>query len=215
MNRYRAVICDLDGTLLDTLDDLADATNYALRVNGCPERTREEVCRFLGNGVRLLISRAVPEGEQDPKFEAVLSTFRTYYAANSQHKTAPYPGILALLADLKAQGVRVAVVSNKFDAAVRDLCAHYFGELVDVAVGESPEVPKKPAPDTVLRAMSLLGVTPEETVFVGDSDVDVETAKNAGIPCVSVLWGFRDRAFLTAHGATAFAENADELAALL
>jgi phosphoglycolate phosphatase len=215
MNRYRAAIFDLDGTLLDTLDDLADAVNYALETYGYPRRTRDEVRLFVGNGVRLLISRALPGGEGNPQFDAVLATFRTYYAANSQKKTAPYPGIPALLADLRASGVRVAVVSNKFDAAVRDLCAYYFGELVEVAVGESPEVPKKPAPDTVFRAMQLLGVQPEDCVFIGDSDVDVETAKNAALPCIAMLWGFRDRAFLEEHGATCFAANAEELAALL
>ncbi|MBQ8351136.1 MAG: HAD family hydrolase [Clostridia bacterium] len=215
MNRYRAVIFDLDGTLLDTLDDLADAVNYALATHGYPTRTRDEVRLFVGNGVRLLMIRALPGGEENPQFEEVLATFRTYYAAHSQCKTAPYPGILSLLAKLQKNGVRVAVVSNKFDAAVRDLCAHYFGSLVEVAVGESPEVPKKPAPDTVLRAMRLLGVSPDESVYVGDSDVDVETAKNSGIPCISVLWGFRDRAFLEAHGATRFAADVDALAVLL
>ena len=215
MSRYRAVIFDLDGTLLDTLDDLADAVNYALNAYGYPARTRDEVRLFVGNGVRLLMTRALPDGEENPQFEEVLTTFRTYYAAHSQCKTAPYAGILALLADLRRAGVRVAVVSNKFDAAVRALCAHYFGSLVEVAVGESPAVPKKPAPDTVLRAMQLLDVQPKDCVYVGDSDVDIETAKNAGIPCISVLWGFRDRACLAAHGATLFAENAAALAALL
>ena len=215
MNRYRAVIFDLDGTLLDTLDDLADAVNYALEAYGYPRRTRDEVRRFVGNGVRLLMMRALPGGEENPQLEEALSTFRAYYAANSRKKTAPYPGMRELLADLRTRGVRVAVVSNKFDAAVRALCDYYFGELVEVAVGESPAVPKKPAPDTVFRAMQLLGVKAEDCVLVGDSDVDVETAQNAGIPCIAVLHGFRDRAFLEEHGATCFAADADALAALL
>lgn len=215
MNRYRAVIFDLDGTLLDTLDDLADAVNYAMKAHGYPTHSREAVCRFVGDGIRSLITRALPEGEDNPQFEEVLDTFRTYYAAHSQCKTAPYPGILALLKGLREAGLRVAVVSNKFDAAVRALCAHYFGELVEVAVGESPAVPKKPAPDTVLRAMQLLDVKPAECIFIGDSDVDIKTAQNAGIPCISVLWGFRDRAFLLAHGAQQLAADVGELAALL
>lgn len=215
MKHYSAVIFDLDGTLLDTLDDLADAVNEALVTYGYPKRTREEVRQFVGNGVRLLMHRALPGGEENPQFEEVLATFRTYYASHSQCKTAPYPGILSLLSGLRERGVRVAVVSNKFDAAVRDLCAHYFGGLVEVAVGESPEVPKKPAPDTVYRAMRLLGVAPADCVYVGDSDVDIRTAENAGIPCISVLWGFRDREHLLANGASAFAESTDALAALL
>ncbi len=215
MNHYRAVIFDLDGTLLDTLDDLADAVNYAMKAHGYPTHSREAVCRFVGNGIRSLIALSLPGGEGNPQFDEVLSTFRSYYGSHSQCKTAPYPGILALLQDLRGADVRVAVVSNKFDAAVRDLCAHYFGELVEVAVGESPAVPKKPAPDTVLRAMQLLGVKPAECVYVGDSDVDIKTAQNAGIPCISVLWGFRDSAFLLANGAQRLAANVGELAALL
>lgn len=215
MTHYRAVIFDLDGTLLDTLDDLCDAVNVALSAHGYPARTREEVRAFVGNGVRLLIARALPGGESDSRFEEVFATFLSYYAAHDRQKTAPYPGLVALLTSLQERGVHVAVVSNKFDAAVRELCAHYFGGLVEVAVGESPAVPKKPAPDTVLRAMQLLGVPAETCVYVGDSDVDIETAKNAGIPCISVLWGFRDRAFLAAHGAASFAADAAALAALL
>lgn len=215
VTHYRAVIFDLDGTLLDTLDDLCDAVNAALTAYGYPTRTRDEVRCFVGNGVRLLMARALPNGEADPRFEEVFAAFLSYYAAHDRQKTAPYPGLLPLLSSLREKGVRVAVVSNKFDAAVRELCAYYFGELVEVAVGEAPTVPKKPAPDTVLRAMQLLGVLPGACVYVGDSDVDIETAKNAGIPCISVLWGFRDRAFLTAHGAISLAEDASALAALL
>lgn len=212
---YRAVIFDLDGTLLNTLDDLAASTNAALRQFGYPERTVEEVRRFVGNGVRLLMVRALPQGEETPRFEEILAYFRQHYAAHCREATAPYPGIPALLARLRERGVRVAVVSNKFDAAVKDLCHAYFGGEVEVAVGESPAVAKKPAPDAVLAAMRELGVSPADAVYVGDSEVDVETALRAGLPCISVLWGFRDRAELVAHGATHFAPDTAALAALL
>lgn len=212
---YRAVIFDLDGTLLNTLDDLAASTNAALRQFGYPERTVEEVRRFVGNGVRLLMVRALPQGEKTPRFEEILAYFRQHYAAHCREATAPYPGIPALLARLRERGVRVAVVSNKFDAAVKDLCRAYFGGEVEVAVGESPAVAKKPAPDAVLAAMRELGVSPADTVYVGDSEVDVETARRSGLPCISVLWGFRDRAELVAHGATHFAPDTAALAALL
>ncbi len=212
---YRAVIFDLDGTLLNTLDDLAASTNAALRQFGYPERTVEEVRRFVGNGVRLLMVRALPQGEETPRFEEILAYFRQHYAAHCREATAPYPGIPALLARLRERGVRVAVVSNKFDAAVKELCHAYFGGEVEVAVGESPAVAKKPAPDAVLAAMRELGVSPADAVYVGDSEVDVETARRAGLPCISVLWGFRDRAELVAHGATHFAPDTAALAALL
>jgi phosphoglycolate phosphatase len=215
MNRYRAAIFDLDGTLLDTLDDLADAVNYALETYGYPRRTRDEVRLFVGNGVRLLISRALPGGEGNPQFDAVLATFRTYYAANSQKKTAPYPGIPALLADLRASGVRVAVVSNKFDAAVTALSRRYFGDLVEIAVGESQSRAKKPAPDGIFYALEQLGEAREGAVYIGDSEVDAVTAANAGIPCISVLWGFRDREEIEKAGGSVFAESVAELEKLL
>lgn len=215
MNRYQAVLFDLDGTLLDTLDDLADAVNHTLAAHQYPRRTREEICCFVGNGIRDLITRALPQGTDTPHFEEILADFRTYYAANSQNKTAPYPGVIALLTALRDAGVRVGVVSNKFDAAVRALCREYFGDLVEIAVGERPGIAKKPAPDAVLDAMRLLDAPVDGCVLVGDSETDVATAANAGIPCISVLWGFRDRACLLAAGATTFAEDTDALAALL
>ncbi len=215
MKKYQTVIFDLDGTLLDTLADLTDATNAALRAYAYPERTAAEVRRFVGNGVRQLMVRALPQGEDTPRFAEILATFKVTYAAHCRDKTAPYPGLLPLLGRLRASGVQVAVVSNKFDAAVRDLCDAYFSGLIDVAVGESPGVARKPAPDTVLRAMARLQAAPESTVYVGDSEVDVETARRAGIPCVSVLWGFRERETLAAAGATCYAQDTAELEALL
>lgn len=204
-------IFDLDGTLLDTLDDLAASTNYALRVFGLPERSRDEVRCFVGNGVRRLMQQAVPDGESDPRFEEVLVTFRKHYLHHSMDTTQPYPGIMPMLARLREEGHATAVVSNKFDAATKSLCQHYFGTLIDVAIGESERIRRKPAPDTVLEAMRLLGAKKEQTIYIGDSDVDIATAKACAIPCVSVLWGFRDRDFLLAHGATVFISQPEEM----
>ncbi len=214
---YTAVIFDLDGTLLDTLDDLADAVNHALTAFGLPCRTRDEVRRFVGNGVAKLIERAVPDGYPAEKTQAALSAFKTHYAAHCRDKTAPYEGIISLLTELRAQGVRTAIVSNKFDDAAKALSAHYFGDLMEVAIGEreAEGIRKKPAPDTLLMAMKALGVLPEETVYVGDSDTDILTARAAGVSCVSVTWGFRDREFLLSHGATQLIDTPDELTTMI
>ena len=213
MQQYRTYIFDLDGTLLDTLDDLAAAVNYALRTYGMSERSRDEVRRFVGNGVRMLMARAVPDGEQNPLFETVFDTFRQYYLNHSLDTTQPYDGIPEMLAALKQRGCRLAVVSNKFCAATRELCRHFFPDTIEVAVGEheAEGIRKKPAPDTVNEALSLLGVDRRHAVYVGDSDVDLQTASNAGLPCISVLWGFRDKDFLLAHGATTFITSPQEL----
>ena len=208
---YDAYIFDLDGTLLDTLADLAASTNYALHAHGMPERTIDEVRRFVGNGVRRLMEQAVPEGTEAARFEAVLTTFRQHYLEHSLDATQPYPGIMEMLGRLKAAGKATAVVSNKFDAATKALCRHFFGDLVDVAIGESERIRRKPAPDTVVEAMRLLGVGRHQAVYVGDSDVDIATAAHSQIPCVSVLWGFRDRDFLIRHGATRFIESPGEI----
>ena len=208
---YDAYIFDLDGTLLDTLADLAASTNYALHAHGMPERTIDEVRRFVGNGVRRLMEQAVPEGTEAERFEAVLATFRQHYLEHSLDVTQPYPGIMEMLGRLKAAGKATAVVSNKFDAATKALCRHFFGDLVDVAIGESERIRRKPAPDTVVEAMRLLGVGRHQAVYVGDSDVDIATAAHSQIPCVSVLWGFRDRDFLIRHGATRFIESPGEI----
>ena len=209
------VIFDLDGTLLNTLDDLADSVNAALRKNGLPERTTDEVRRFVGNGVLNLMRRAIPNGEDNPKFEQTYADFRAYYAQHCTDKTAPYPGIMALLAELSAQGYKLAVVSNKFDAAVKKLNEQYFAGLIPVAIGEKETVRKKPAPDSVFAAMEELQSDAAHSIYVGDSDVDIETAKNAGIPCISVTWGFRDRAFLQEHGARLYADAAEQIKAFL
>ena len=213
MRHYHTYIFDLDGTLLDTLDDLTSAVNHALRTYGMPEHSRDDVRRFVGNGVRLLMTRAIPGGEQNPLFEAAFGTFRQYYLNHSLDQTRPYDGIPELLATLRQQGCRLAVVSNKFDAATKELCRHFFADTIEVAVGEheAEGIRKKPAPDTVNEALSQLGTDRSSTVYVGDSDVDLETARNAGLPCISVLWGFRDKDFLLANGATTFVTSPQEL----
>ena len=202
----RAVIFDLDGTLLNTLDDLTDATNAALRHFGCPERTKEEVRQFVGNGAERLIHLALPGNEDDPAVLEVLSWYKDFYAAHSQIKTRPYEGILEALEAVKAE-FPVAVVSNKPDNATKLLCKQYFGDVY--ALGEGSAMPRKPAPDMVHRAMATIGA--DSCIYVGDSEVDVLTAKNAGVPCLSVLWGFRDKETLLEAGAEHFCENPADL----
>lgn len=209
---YDTYIFDLDGTLLDTLGDLAASCNHALREHGYPERTLDEVRQFVGNGVRKLIERAVPSDVDEHGIEAVLTSFRQHYLLHGLDTTQPYPGIMELLVRLRQRGARVAVVSNKFCEATQELCRHFFGSLVEVAIGEGRGVRKKPCPDAVIEALRQLGVGKGGAVYVGDSDVDIETARNSGLPCISVLWGFRTRKFLLEHGATCLAASPGELA---
>lgn len=203
---YEIYIFDLDGTLLDTLQDLAASVNYALRQHHMPEHSIDDVRRFVGNGVRRLMERAIPEGAANPAFEAAFATFRKYYMEHSLDTTRPYDGIPELIHELKKRGCQMAVVSNKMMAATQELVHHFFPEI-EVAIGEDEAagIRKKPAPDTVFAAMKQLGEG--SAVYVGDSDVDLATARNSGLPCISVLWGFRDRDFLLAHGATTFVEQ--------
>lgn len=211
MKQYDTYIFDLDGTLLSTLDDLAASTNYALRTYSLPERSLDEVRRFVGNGVRKLIERAVPGGESHPQFEEILETFRQHYLVHNMDATCPYDGVVDMLRQLRERNKRVAVVSNKFYAATTELCRHFFGDLVEVAIGEREDIRKKPAPDTVVEALRQLGAGREGAVYVGDSEVDLQTARNSGLPCISVLWGFRDRDFLSSHGATTFINHPSQL----
>ena len=201
-----AILFDLDGTLLDTLDDLADAVNVTLSHFGCPVRTREEVRQFVGNGAERLIRLALPGKADDPDALEVLGFFKTYYAAHSQIKTRPYDGILEALAEVKKEFL-VAIVSNKPDNAVKILCSQYFTDVY--ALGESSDCPRKPAPDMVHKAMSAIGA--DACIYVGDSEVDVKTAKNAGVPCLSVLWGFRDQEILVEAGAEHFCATPRDL----
>ena len=216
---YKVYIFDLDGTLLDTLTDLAASTNYALLKHGMPEHSIDDVRRFVGNGVRKLMERAVPDGADNPLFDEAFATFRQHYMEHSLDTTRPYDGIPETLAALKARGCRLAVVSNKMMAATQELCRHFFPDTIEVAIGEDEAhgIRKKPAPDTVFEALKTLGVSRVgasdglSAVYVGDSDVDIQTAANAGLPCISVLWGFRDRDFLIQHGAETFISAPSEL----
>ena len=198
MKKYETVIFDLDGTLLYTLEDLTKATNYALRRMNMPERTLDDVRRFVGNGVARLIELAVPEGTAPEVFEQTLAIFREYYDIHCNDNTKAYDGVIDLLRELKADGYALAIVSNKPDSAVKELA-----EIAGVA--------KKPAPDTVYAALKELGMPKEGAVYVGDSEVDVMTAKNSGLPCISVLWGFREEAFLKEHGADHFVREPEEI----
>ncbi|MCQ2385057.1 MAG: HAD family hydrolase [Clostridia bacterium] len=207
----------MDGTLLDTLDDLTDSVNNALGTFGFPLREKDEIRLFLGNGIKNLVERAVPAGTEEETVRQVLDCFRTHYFAHSADKTKAYDGVLPLLEELKRKGIKTAVVSNKADKAVKELAKTYFGDLLDVAVRENEEagVRKKPAPDEVFAAMRSLGVRREECLFVGDSEVDAETAAAAGIKGIACLWGFRDRGFLTEKGVSRFIDTPAELYAYL
>ena len=207
MRDFKTYIFDLDGTLLSTLNDLASSTNYALRWAGMPERTIEEVRMFVGNGVKLLMERAIPEGVNNPKFEETYAKFREHYMEHNLDTTRPYDGVPELLHELKRRGKHLAIVSNKFYAATQDLAKHFFPDTIEVAIGERENIRKKPAPDTVLEALRQLNVSKEDAVYIGDSDVDIMTAKNCGLPCISVLWGFRDKDFLIEHGGSLFVEK--------
>lgn len=201
------ILFDLDGTLLNTLEDLLDATNYALGIHGYPERTLPELRRFVGNGAMNQIRLSLPEGTPAEEVQSVLDTYKPYYTAHCQIKTAPYPGILDALTVLK-ENYPIAIVSNKPDAAVKALCADFFPGIY--ALGETPDCPRKPAADMVYKAMAAIGA--DRCVYVGDSEVDVITANNAGVPCLSVLWGFRDRKDMEAVGAVDFCEETGNLA---
>lgn len=206
----KAIIFDLDGTLLDTLIDLRDSVNAALSQNGFPERTTAEVRQFVGNGLGKLVERAIPDGKANPLCEQVLADTRKIYAQKSNDSTKPYDGIPALLHALLDKGYQLAVVSNKPDAQVKSLCKIYFPEI-PVAVGQREGFRLKPAPDSVQETIRLLACVPEDVVYVGDSEVDIQTARNAGIPCISVLWGFRSKQQLIEAGADCFAETPAEM----
>lgn len=213
--KYRFLFFDLDGTLLNTLDDLRDAVNTILVRYQMPEITPEQTAAFVGNGAGHLIHCAVPEGTPEEQEKKILAEYRQYYQEHCQVRTAPYSGIPEMLERLKEAGCVMAVVSNKPDAAVKELNRHFFKRLLDSAIGESAEIRRKPAPDTVFEAMRQTGAEQSSSVYIGDSEVDIETARNAGLPCISVSWGFRNKQELEAAGAQVIAGNAEELEQLL
>jgi len=207
----KAILLDLDGTVLNTLDDLADSVNYALSSLGFPIRSRDDIRRICGNGPHNLIQKSLPENADNDAFEKCLVNFKKHYEINKTNKTAPYDGILPALAKLKELGFKLAIVSNKHDDALRDLCDKYFAEYIDFSIGSSDLLPKKPAPDMVYYALDKLGVDRKSAVYVGDSEVDILTAKNAGLPCISVVWGFRDEDVLIKSGASNIIYSPDKL----
>lgn len=194
--RFDTVIFDLDGTILDTLGDLRDSVNFALKNNNLPCRSTEEIRAFVGNGIRLLIERAVPQNTESAVVNKCFDDFKAHYKNNSANLTKPYDGVIAVLNKLKDKGIKLAVVSNKADFAVQTLVEKYFEGIFDFSVGEKEGIRRKPFPDSVFNAMEYLGADKNTTVYVGDSEVDVETAFNTGIPCIAVTWGFRDKAVL-------------------
>ncbi len=193
-----AVIFDLDGTLLNTLDDLTASVNHIFGKYGLPLQETSDVRRNMGNGARYLLSHMMPQGTDTPGFDGILADYGEYYKMHCKELTAPFPGIMDMLRKLKKAGIRMAIVSNKGDEAVKELASVYFEDLMDSAVGERPGIRRKPEPDSLLAAAAEMGVHKDNILYVGDSEVDHETAKRAGMQCVLVDWGFRDRADLEA-----------------
>ena len=215
MKNYDTVIFDLDGTLLNTLEDLADAVNFVMRANQYPERTVEEVRCFVGNGIRRLMEQAVPEHVTGEEFERVFEEFKNYYTEHCQIKTCAYEGIMSLLSCLYEKRYAMAIVSNKNHAAVCELNDIYFKEYINVAIGQKDGIRKKPAPDTVIQALKELGKDKEKAIYVGDSEVDFATAKNSGMDCALVTWGFRTVEELAEFSPTAFIDKPEELLGVL
>lgn len=203
------ILFDLDGTLLDTLDDLTDATNFTLRHFGCPERSREEMRRIVGNGALRQMTLALPGKDTDPDVQTVLKFYKAYYNDHCRIKTKPYDGIPEAVEKLKQYPI--AIVSNKPDTAVKPLCGEFFPGIY--AQGETPDCPRKPAPDMLFRAMETIGV--ERCIYVGDSEVDLLTSKNAGVECIAVLWGFRDKEMLLENGAIHLCETPEQMVQML
>ncbi len=205
------IIFDLDGTLLNTLEDLHACFNKAITKYGYPKRTLEEIKSFVGNGIKKAIERALPSNIEESELNKIVNYFRSYYEEHMLERTKPYDGIIGMLEELKANNYKLAVVSNKYDAAVKELCKNYFGKYIDIAIGESKGVRKKPEIDGVMKAIKELNSSIDNSIYIGDSDVDIKTAKNVGIPCISVLWGFRDKDFLIQNGGKLFAEKPKDI----
>lgn len=215
MKHYNTVIFDLDGTLLNTLEDLTDSVNWALEKYGYPLHTKDEVRNFVGNGLHKLLERALPKDVPEKKLEEVFLDFTAHYKENCAIKTRPYPGIMELLEELLRRSFKIAIVSNKGDAAVKELNQFYFDGKIPVAIGERKGVKRKPAKDSVEEALKELSAKKEEAIYVGDSEVDIKTAENAGLFCVSVTWGFKSQEFLKEQGATCLVNTPDEILSLV
>lgn len=212
---YSLAIFDLDGTLLDTLGDLHASVNFALREFGFPERTIDEVRRFIGNGVVKLMERSTPDGIDAETQKACLDVFRAHYLEHMSDTTAPYANVIDLLKKLRAKGIKIAVVSNKLHTAVEELCDSYFTGLIDKAVGVSVEAERKPSPINVIRTAEHFNAELHECIYIGDSEVDVQTAHNADVQCIGITWGFRDRECLMENGCDFISDTADEVYSLI
>ncbi len=215
LKNIKGIIFDLDGTLLDTLEDLTDAVNHVMKMFSLETKSIDQVRSYVGNGVVNLMEQCVPGGETHAKFTEILYAFMHYYEMNCDHKTKPYDGVLALIEKLHREGRQLGIVSNKFDSAVKELNRQYFHSWIDFALGVSDALHRKPAPDMVYACIEQMHLKPEEVVYIGDSEVDLMTAQNAGIKCISVLWGFRSLEVLLEHGATHIVSTVDELEVVL
>ena len=213
--KYTTIVFDCDGTLLDTLTDLRNAVNYVLRAHDLPERSVPEVKAALGNGVAHLMRQSLPDSISEAEFNTYLDEFKTYYGKHLQDYTAPYPGMLDVLDALRAKGYKLAIVSNKIQEGITPLNKEYFGDRLPVAIGERPGLQRKPAPDMVLQALKELGSTPEESIYVGDSEVDVATAENSGLLCIGVTWGFREESLHQELGVTHIARKAEDILSIV
>lgn len=211
MGKIDTIIFDLDGTLLNSLEDLRVSVNYALFGFKYPKQTLDMVRRNVGNGIEKLMERSLPDGKDNVNYEVCLEIFKEHYKTHMSVNTKPYPHIIETLAALKSRGYKLAVVSNKFDAAVKPLCQKYFKSLIDVAIGQSKDTKKKPAPDTVYIALDELDSSAETSIYVGDSEVDIQTAKNSGMDCISVSWGFKTKEFLEQNGASVIIDTPLEI----
>lgn len=215
MKKYDTVIFDMDGTLLNTIDDLKDSVNFALEQFGMPQRSLADIKKFVGNGVFRLMELAVPQGTQNPSFDDAFAVFKEHYSLHCNDKTRPYDGILNLLEDLSKKGYKLAIVSNKYYDAVVELNQLYFSKYISVAIGEKEGISKKPAPDTVNVALSMLGSKAENSVYIGDSEVDIQTAKNSNLDFICVSWGFRESEFLKSNGAKIIVDNPLQISDIL
>ena len=215
MNKINTIVFDLDGTLLDTLDDLSNSVNFALSQHNMPQRSQQEIRSFLGNGIAHLMRQSVPTGTSETEFDKAFQTFRDHYVEHCLDLTQPYKGIMALLNQLKQKDVKMAIVSNKLHPAVQELNQRFFKDYITSAVGESATVRRKPNPDAVIAALKELGSKKEEALYVGDSEVDLATAKNVGVACVCVTWGFRDKEVLANLHPDYLIDQPEELLAIL